>query len=232
LGQASGDTVTWHHTYAPGRYYVTMVTVDAGGLNSPVVTRCLVVGSTLDSVPCPDAVPATDVDLATYPTGPVSGPPQAHPGDTITMTAGSVNGGDGVFGFIYSTPTSLGSYLADASGTGTLTIPANVPLGSHLIALFVGGQLVGYTSIDIVAADAGDQGGGDQSGGDQSGSDQSGGDQSGSDQSGADESGGGALSGTGADVAGNLALAALLLGVGAALVIRGRRRVLPARRRG
>jgi hypothetical protein len=252
LGHASGDTVTWSHQYAPGRYYVTLVAADAGGLNSPVVTRCLVVGATLDSEPCPDAVPATDVDLAAHPAGPVSGPSQAHPGDTITMTAGSVNGGDGVFGFIYSTPTPLGSYLADASGTGTLTVPANMPLGSHLIALFVGGQLVGYAPIEIVAADGGNQGGGDQDGGNQGGGDQSGSDQSGSDQSGGDQSGGdqsgsdqssgdpsgadqsdsGALSGTGADVGGALALAALLLTLGGALAVGGRPRALPSRRRG
>lgn len=211
---ATGDAVALSHGYAPGRQFITLVAADASGLNSPVVIRCVVVGATAASTPCPEAIPATDADLAQLPAGAVSGPGEAHPGDTVTMTAGTVAEGDTVFGYLYSTPLAIGTYVADATGSGTLAIPTTTALGTHQIALFAGGELVGYAPIEIVAAVGGDQGGGDQGGGDQGGNHAA-------DDNPVD---GDQLSGTGANIASQLALFMALMSLGTVLVLFGRRR--------
>ena len=215
---AAGDEVPLSHTYAPGQYTLTLVAADADGLNSPIVMQCLVAGATADSAPCPNTIPATDIDLTALPPGPVDGPAQAHPGDTVTMTAGTVAEGDVVFGYLYSTPVAIGTYVAQAGGTGALTIPAATEPGAHLIALFSGGQLVGYAPITVVPADAGTGG----TGADGSGSGGTGSDGSGSD--GSDSGSQGTLSGTGANAAAEMTLVALLFAFGGALLFAGRRR--------
>ena len=206
---AAGDEVPLSHTYAPGQYTLTLVAADAGGLSSPIVTRCLVAGATADSVPCPGDIPATDTDLTALLPGSADGPTQAQPGDTVTMTAGTVSAGDVVFGYLYSTPVAIGTYVAQAGGVGTLTIPADTAPGEHFIALFSAGQFVGYAPITILPADAPSGGGG--TGG------------AGAGGAGAGNQGG-TLSSTGVNAAAEIALVALLLACGGALVVGAWRR--------
>jgi hypothetical protein len=152
-GHASGDTVGVTHRYDdPGRYEAVLVAVDGGGLESEPVTRCIVVGHDVASLPCPDAVPATDDVLHGSPGGDASGPSQAHAGDTIDVSAGAGSAEHGIAAYIYSTPSALGTFVAGAGGLGSLRIPAAIAPGAHSIALFDGGVLVGWFPIQILPA--------------------------------------------------------------------------------
>jgi hypothetical protein len=152
-GHAPGDTVGVAHRYDdPGRYDAVLVAVDGDGLQSEPVTRCIVVGHDLASLPCPDAVPASDDALHGMPEGDASGPPEAHAGDTIDVSAGAGSVGHGIAAYIYSTPAALGTFVAGAGGLGSLQIPAGIAPGPHSIALFDGGALIGWFRIRILPA--------------------------------------------------------------------------------
>lgn len=57
------------------------------------------------------------------------------PGGTVTFRAKIFRPGSSVLFRLFSTPVELGSAIADANGVATLTatIPANTPVGNHVV---------------------------------------------------------------------------------------------------
>lgn len=93
-------------------------------------------GGTTGSTPAPPA--ASAADLATSPG--VSGElsrERVVAGDSLTVTARGFAPGETVQVWVYSTPTFVGRFVADASGavTGTVALPAGLALGTHSVVL-------------------------------------------------------------------------------------------------
>lgn len=81
-----------------------------------------------------------------------------RPGGTVTVSATGFAPGEWVQGWLFSTPTALGWARADASGAveARLTVPTDVPTGTHRLALV--GQVDGRTvwvQVQVLAAPGG-----------------------------------------------------------------------------
>lgn len=85
--------------------------------------------------------------------GDVTAPIAAEAGGRVTINTGSQNAGKPVSVWMYSTPVQIASGTLDAFGRIAVTIPKNTALGMHRLAVYAAdGQLLGWTSIRIVAA--------------------------------------------------------------------------------
>ncbi|MCS3442833.1 LamG-like jellyroll fold domain-containing protein [Microbacterium phyllosphaerae] len=96
-------------------------------------------------------------------------PSRFAPGATVKISLPEGRDGESVYGFLFSTPTALGS--ASVSGTtATLTVPASVPFGEHRFALYAAdGTLIGWDAVTVFDPDAltpGGSGAGSDAGGD------------------------------------------------------------------
>ncbi|RWZ52914.1 hypothetical protein ELQ90_02960 [Labedella phragmitis] len=120
---------------------------------------------------------------------------------TVTVSGRTVNidgltAGDWYYVYIYSAPQGLGWVQADADGGASATLPTGLTAGSHRVAVLdAEGELVGWDVLVLAAADPSDPDG---------------------------------LAVTGSDAAGAwgaVALGALLLAGGGALLIARRNRV-------
>lgn len=84
-----------------------------------------------------------------------------HPGDTITVTGTGVQPHATVTVVLHSTPVTLGTVKADASGafSATVTIPASTPVGAHTVVVTAKAagtpDVTGSTPLTVVAADPG-----------------------------------------------------------------------------
>jgi LPXTG-motif cell wall-anchored protein len=84
--------------------------------------------------------------------GDVTAPIAAEPGGRVTINTGTQNAGAAVSVWMYSTPVEIATGTLDAAGRIAVTIPATAPLGMHRLAVFAAdGELLGWTSIRIVA---------------------------------------------------------------------------------
>lgn len=250
-GKASGDTVTLTHHYPDGRHTITLTAEDATGATSSTLTRCFVLTAGVVT-PCTDALPDDGDAVRSMPAGPVTAPASAERGTWITISLGAGAAGHTVTIYLYSTPTLLGTPVADALGDVTVRLPTSAPVGAHTLAVFDGAALVGWAAITVTAPAGG--GGGSSGDGSESGSSAgagSSGDTGGSSggasgssgdrypagasdgatQPGASPTGGvapaagqNALAATGLGTSSLLGLALLLLAAGGALVIGSRRR--------
>jgi 2',3'-cyclic-nucleotide 2'-phosphodiesterase (5'-nucleotidase family) len=73
-------------------------------------------------------------------------------GQTVTITVGTQYAGQTVEGWIFSTPTYLGTSVVSAAGTATFTIPANLPVGTHrLVVTDSAGTVIGWTYVQVEA---------------------------------------------------------------------------------
>ncbi|WP_426738140.1 family 43 glycosylhydrolase [Plantibacter sp. 2H11-2] len=157
------------------------------GLMNPVVP-------TLESVgPQRIAVPGAEGTLTID-------QPSVRVGESISVSGSGFAAGEQVRFTLFSTPTDLGTVVADASGAfvATLTVPATVVPGAHTLqALGADSGITAEAALTVLAADAATPG--------------------------AAGSGPGALSTTGVSVVGFLGLAGLFLAAGAWLVVRRRR---------
>ncbi|MBN0040727.1 esterase-like activity of phytase family protein [Cellulosimicrobium cellulans] len=93
-------------------------------------------------------------------------PARVRAGERVTVMAEGFAPGEWVSATLFSTPTDLGMYRADASGTltATVTVPVDVAAGEHRFALV--GQVDGrvlWTELEVLAAD-GTPGGSDGEG--------------------------------------------------------------------
>jgi 5'-nucleotidase len=122
----------------------------------------------------------------------------AEAGQSLEVFVGTKYAGERVYGFLYSTPTSLGSFVVDAAGNIQVMIPANTPAGAHRIAIQdASGAVIGWADITVNASTT--AGGGS-----------------------------GSLAQTGSEIAPLLIGAMLLLTLGGAFVLaRGRRSLYP-----
>ncbi len=85
--------------------------------------------------------------------GDVTAPIAAEAGGRVTINTGSQNAGTPVTVWMYSTPVQIASGTLDAFGRIAVTIPSSAEIGTHRLAVFAaGGELLGWTSIRIVAA--------------------------------------------------------------------------------
>ncbi|MFJ6654087.1 M1 family aminopeptidase [Microbacterium sp. NPDC091313] len=83
----------------------------------------------------------------------IDAPDTARPGQTILVTVGTRYAGQAVNGWLFSSPTFLGTQTVSASGTASFTIPASVPAGQHrLVITDASGAVIGWTDIRIVSA--------------------------------------------------------------------------------
>lgn len=79
-------------------------------------------------------------------------------GKTVTITVGAQYAGQTVAGWIFSTPTYLGTAVVSAAGTATFTIPADLPVGAHrLVVTDAAGTVIGwvYVQVEALAATGG-----------------------------------------------------------------------------
>ncbi|MCC4266799.1 lamin tail domain-containing protein [Microbacterium schleiferi] len=79
-------------------------------------------------------------------------------GQTVTVTVGTQYAGQTVEGWIFSTPTYLGTSVVSAAGTATFTIPAGMPVGTHrLVVTDSTGAVIGwvYVQVEALAATGG-----------------------------------------------------------------------------
>lgn len=113
----------------------------------------------------PGTLPETDGDASTVPPaessltdgtrGSVTVPEETAPGSSVVVTVGGSYAGQSVNGWLFSTPTSLGSATVSAEGTVTFTIPSSVPVGAHRLALTASdGSLIGWDNITVAKASA------------------------------------------------------------------------------
>lgn len=151
--------------------------------------------------------------------GGIDAPGTVRPGDTITVQVGegAEYAGEEVSVWMFSEPRDLGLHTVAADGSIRVTIPADVALGEHQLAVYLaGGPLIGSQVITVVAADAAPGDGGGAGAGPGSGA-------------GGSSAGGGVgrlLPRTGADLGGYVLPAGLvLLTLGAGLVAATRRRM-------
>ena len=79
-------------------------------------------------------------------------------GQTVTITVGTQYAGQTVEGWLFSTPTYLGSAVVSAAGTASFTIPADMPVGTHrLVVTDSTGAVIGwvYVQVEALAATGG-----------------------------------------------------------------------------
>ena len=129
----------------------------------------------------------------------------------VQVGEGTDRAGEWIAAWMFSTPVLLGGdwQLVGADGSILVRIPANTTPGAHSVAVYdAAGQLIGWQSLDVRAADGGGAGGADASG---------------AGASGAGAGGGLATTGSGGSgvALGGAALA--MIAAGAALVLMRRR---------
>lgn len=79
-------------------------------------------------------------------------------GQTVTITVGIPYAGQTVEGWLFSTPTYLGTAVVSAAGTATFTVPADMPVGTHrLVVTDSTGAVIGwvYVQVEALAATGG-----------------------------------------------------------------------------
>jgi 5'-nucleotidase len=85
-----------------------------------------------------------------------------HPKDTVVITMDKTLAGTWVSVWLHSTPLNLGGGWLQVADDGTVrvTLPADVPLGAHRLAVQdADGGVIGWTGITIAAAPGGPAGG-------------------------------------------------------------------------
>lgn len=87
--------------------------------------------------------------------GTLDAPSSAIAGAAVTVSLGAGEAGQQVWSWIYSSPTSLGTQTVAANGTIRLTIPGNLPAGTHTIAVQNrAGAVIGWDTLRVSAANA------------------------------------------------------------------------------
>lgn len=101
--------------------------------------------------------PPAPEDLVDTTRGDVQVAAEATAGSTITVTVGKALAGQTVHGWLFSTPTDLGTADVNADGRANFIIPGNVPAGAHRLALTSADNvLVGWGDIQVAVADNGE----------------------------------------------------------------------------
>ncbi|MEV8146312.1 fibronectin type III domain-containing protein [Specibacter sp. NPDC078709] len=103
----------------------------------------------------PTAAPAPidPLTLTEQNRGGVVVPASATPGQSIPVTLKDEHAGTKVWAWLYSVPTVLGNFTADASGAFTTAVPAGAAAGTHRIVVQAAdGSLVGWAPLQVVAA--------------------------------------------------------------------------------
>lgn len=120
-----------------------------------VVSIPLTVMGTLTPLPSTGgANPPAEDDLTPETQGAIQpqGGTTFEQGQTVTITVGTQYAGQTVEGWIFSTPTYLGTSVVSAAGTATFTIPANLPVGTHrLVVTDAAGTVIGWTYVQVEA---------------------------------------------------------------------------------
>ncbi|GGH37746.1 hypothetical protein [Microbacterium album] len=97
--------------------------------------------------------PAAD-DLVDVNRGGVVVPREVTAGGSVSVSVGADRAGETVHGWLFSTPTALGSAVVAADGTVAFAVPDGVAPGAHRLAVTdAAGQLVGWGEIVVLAAD-------------------------------------------------------------------------------
>ncbi|MGO2542949.1 MAG: fibronectin type III domain-containing protein [Specibacter sp.] len=115
--------------------------------------------------PTEPAEPTTPAELAGAPApidpqslteqnrGGVVVPDSAAPGQSIPVALKDEHAGAKVWAWLYSVPTVLGNYTADAAGTFATVVPAGAAPGTHRVVVQAAdGSLVGWAPLNVVAA--------------------------------------------------------------------------------
>lgn len=177
--------------------------------SAPVTLRVAVPGPVDEEKPSAAPAARTGSELQGVAEGGLGAvPTTVQAGGTITVQLGAQHAGAWVAAWTFSEPSLIGGdwLQADATGALTLQLPADLPAGQHRLAVFAAdGTLIGWTSIMVAApgdgAGIGDAGSGAGTG------------------AGVD----GSLPVTGADASPFVALAGVMLLLGAGVVVLARR---------
>lgn len=103
------------------------------------------------SVAPADAFEPKKSDLKEALEGEIVGPEEALRGEEIEVEFPGLTPGTEVSFWMFSEPTDLGTEEVDDDGVATVTIPKDVPLGSHTLAAYDEEQAqLGWTGLDVV----------------------------------------------------------------------------------
>lgn len=122
-------------------------------------------GPTTPATPSPTApgtVPAapTAADLTPGTRGGITAPTAAVAGQPVTVVVGTAHTGRTVGVWLFSTPRLIATQVVAADGTVQVTIPADVPAGTHRLAVVADdGTVIGWQQIEIFAAGGSTAGG-------------------------------------------------------------------------
>jgi LPXTG-motif cell wall-anchored protein len=136
----------------------TPVPTEPGTTPTPVPTEP---GTT--PTPAPTTVPAAGSGTTALPASALTAdnrggvsvnPSTASIGSKVTVTVGTEHAGDKVHAWIYSSPLTLGAHTVSAAGTISVTLPTDIALGAHRIAVLAeDGSLIGWDDITLVDPD-------------------------------------------------------------------------------
>ncbi|WP_460948464.1 fibronectin type III domain-containing protein, partial [Okibacterium endophyticum] len=130
----------------------------AAGDYTAVVTAKNAAGQTSSeesgAVSVPGAAPEGEPELLTeFPDESYGGVEVTVDGTTATVTAGAEYAGTWIGLSLHSEPVFLGWFLADAAGTVTVQLPADLEAGAHrLVAYAADGTVIGYNTFEVAAA--------------------------------------------------------------------------------
>ncbi|MCS5497350.1 hypothetical protein NY547_08890 [Cnuibacter physcomitrellae] len=159
---AIDGTIGYAHGLKPDTTYTATLTVSyfspsAGwfGTSEPAITTFTTRTGT-DPVPTAPRAPLPE-NLTEELRGGIGVPPSAVAGGTVTVNVGELAApGEPVNGWLFSTPTLLGTEVVDAAGNVTFVLPADIPAGAHRLAVTDSeDNLLGWNDIQVAAAASG-----------------------------------------------------------------------------
>lgn len=107
------------------------------------------------SATAPVLTPADESELTDALKDLVTAPAKIERGDSVDVTIVGATGSQQVTSWLYSTPVALTDGIEDTTATGTLsvTVPADAPLGAHRLSVQdETGTVIGWTPVEILAA--------------------------------------------------------------------------------
>lgn len=128
-------------------YTVTVTAHNAAGQSAPVSVQASTGAATGPTAPDPDGLNADNRGGVV-----VDGTPA--PGTTVTASVGRDLAGATIHGWLFSEPRYLGVATVTAEGVATFALPADIPAGSHRLALTADdGTTLGWSPVEVRAAD-------------------------------------------------------------------------------
>lgn len=156
---AIDGTIGYENHLKPGTTYTATLTVsyfspsDGWFGTSESATTTFTTPAGTDPEPSGPRAPLSE-NLTEEFRGGVDVPRSAVAGTTVTVNVGDrAEAGQSVNGWLFSTPTLIGTAVVDGAGNATFTLPTDVPAGAHRLAITDSqDNLLGWNDIRVDAA--------------------------------------------------------------------------------